>query len=158
MTEISTTSPDARRYSSIPARHGCIKKSQTDAQSQDDLIAAIMIHRCPGNKQHASRSATHQTYDFRCPLSHQVPLDVRSSLSSRRHVLGPFPGSRLRTFTILVSYPEPTRYVQCDIPLSTPEGDRDIVSPRVDQFVSRQKDAKRLSGFPRDFLQRGARR
>src|SRR5262249_20609041 len=109
-------------------------------------IAAIMIHRCPGNKQHASRSATHQMYDFRCQLSHQVPLGVRSRLSSTRQCLGPVPPHRFRTFTILVSYPEPTRYVQCDIPLNIPEGERDIVSPRVDQFVSRQKDAKRSAG------------
>jgi hypothetical protein len=39
-----------------------------------------------------------------------------------RQCLGPVPRSRFRTFTILVSYPEPTRYVQCDIPLNIPEG------------------------------------
>ena len=42
MTDISTTSPKARRYSPIPARHGCARSTQTGAQNQDDLIAAII--------------------------------------------------------------------------------------------------------------------
>jgi hypothetical protein len=143
MTEISTTSPDTRRYSSIPARHGCTKNIQTGAQSQDDLIAAIMIHRCPGNKGRVPRSAARQTHDFAANSVIKLPLGIRSRLSSMRECLGPGSRSRLRTFTILVSFPEPTRYVQCDIvhDPEQPEGERDIVSPRIDQRLGRQKDA-----------------